>query len=352
MMNQAKKSLTPISKYGRYGLPEYLAKSFPLPSESLNIGPGDDAAVITEENGRMVISTDLLLEGTHFNLVYTPLTHLGYKTVVRGISDIYAMGGIPKHIFIGLGISNRFAAEHIDEFYAGVSKACRKYGCDIAGGDTSASVNGLIISITATGYVKPGKIYRRKGAIENDLICVTGNLGAAYLGLQLLERERHLFESEKGVQPQLAGYEYILERELKPEIPVTTLDKLHESGIPITSMTDICDGLAPSLISICRASSKGCRIFYDKIPIDAESARMAEEFGMEPVTAALSGGDDFEFIFTVPVSSFEALSAVQGISIIGHITSQSEGYKLVLPDQTNVSITSNGWGEEPGGKEK
>ncbi|HNX65738.1 MAG TPA: thiamine-phosphate kinase [Bacteroidales bacterium] len=344
-MTEAKKKLTPISKYGRYGLPEYIAKSFPLPSESLNIGPGDDAAVITEEDGKVVISTDLLLEGTHFNLVYTPLTHLGYKTVVRGISDIFAMGGIPKHIFIGLGVSSRFAAEHIDEFYAGVSKACRKYGCDIAGGDLSASVNGLIISVTATGYVKPGNLLRRKGAIENDLICVTGDLGAAYLGLQLLERERHLFESQKGSQPQLSGYEYLLERELKPEIPVNTLNKLRESGIPVTSMTDICDGLAPSLLSICHASAKGCRIFYDKIPVDDESGKMAEEFGMEPVTAALSGGDDFEFLFTAPVSSFEALQSIPGISIIGHITAESEGYALVLPDQGQVSITSNGWGD-------
>jgi thiamine-monophosphate kinase len=346
-MTEKKKQLTPISKFGRYGLSEYIARSFPLPSESLNIGPGDDAAVITEEEGKIVISTDLLLEGTHFNLVYTPLTHLGYKTVVRGISDIFAMGGIPKHIFIGLGISSRFAAEHIDEFYAGVSKACRKYGCDIAGGDLSSSLNGLIISITATGFVKPGNLARRKGADNNDLICVTGNLGAAYLGLQLLERERHLFETEKSGQPQLSGYEYILERELKPEIPVGMLDQLRESGIPVTSMTDISDGLAPSLISICRASSKGCRIYYDKIPVDAESTKMAEEFGLEPVTAALSGGDDFEFLFTAPVSSFDALQALSGISIIGHITAEANSYALVLPDQSQVRITSNGWGEEP-----
>jgi len=327
-------------------MPEYLAKSFPLPSETLNIGPGDDAAVLTEEEGRILVTTDLLLEGTHFNLIYTPLSHLGYKTVVRGISDIYAMGGVPRHIFIALGISNRFAAEHIDEFYAGVSKACRKYGCDIAGGDLSASVNGLIISVTAMGYVRPDRILRRKGACENDLICVTGDLGAAYLGLQLLERERHLFESDKSSKPQLEGYEYILGRELRPDIPVTTLNKLKDSGIPVSSMTDICDGLAPSLLTICRASSLGCRIFYDKIPVDEESSKMAEEFEMDPVTAVLSGGDDFEFLFTVPVSDFEKLKEIPGISIIGHTTAEPGSYLLTLPDNTEVKITTSGWGDE------
>jgi thiamine-monophosphate kinase len=345
-MMKDQKKLTPISKLGRYGLPEYLAKSFPLPSETLYIGPGDDAAVLIEEEGRTLVSTELLLEGTHFNLIYTPLAHLGYKTVVRGLSDIYAMGGIPRHILIGLGISSRFSAEHIDEFYAGVSKACRKYGCDIAGGDISSSVNGLIISITATGYVRPENILRRSGARENDLICVTGDLGAAYLGLQLLERERQIFESEKSSQPQLTGYEYLLGRELKPEIPVETLTSLKNSGIPITSMTDISDGLAPSLLSVCRASSRGCMIYYDKIPVDAETAKMAEEFEMDPVTSVLSGGDDFEFLFTVPVASFEDLKKIPAISIIGHITPDSGSYILTLPDHNEIKITSSGWGDE------
>lgn len=343
-MEKKEKKLTPISRYGRYGLPEYLAGSFPLPSETLLVGPGDDAAVIGDEEGKMVISTDLLLEGTQFSLVYTPLAHLGYKAVIRGISDIYAMGGTPRHIFIGIGISSRFAAEHIDEFYAGALKACRKYGCDIAGGDTSASVNGLIISVTATGFVKPENLLQRKGSAENDLICVTGDLGAAYLGLQLLERERHLFEKEKGGQPRLEGYEYIISRELKPEIPTDTLDRLRQSNIRVNAMTDICDGLAPSIHALCRASSKGCRIFYNKIPVDAESAKMAEEFEMDPVTAVLSGGDDFEYLFTVPVSEFDAIKDFKDVSIIGHIAPQESGTVLVLPDQSEVEITSNGWG--------
>ena len=345
-MEKKEKKLTPISKLGRYGLAEYLAASFPLPAESLHIGPGDDAAAIIEDDGFTLVSTDLLLEGTHFNLVYTPLTHLGYKTVVRGISDIYAMGGIPKHVLIGLGVSSRFSAEHIDELYAGITKACRKYGCDIAGGDLSSSVNGLIISITATGSVRRDAILRRSDARETDLICVTGDLGAAYMGLQLLERERKVFESGGGSQPQLTGFEYILGRELKPEICTDTLAKLKEDSIVITSMTDICDGLAPSLLSICRASSKGCRIYYEKIPIDAETAKMAEEFEMDPITGVLSGGDDFEFLFTVPVAAFEKVRTVPGISVIGHIVPEPGNYSLVLPDNTEVKITSRGWGEE------
>ena len=344
-MEKEKKKLTPISKMGRYGLVGYLAASFPLPSESLHTGPGDDAAAIIEGDGLTLLSTDMLLEGTHFNLVYTPLSHLGYKTVIRGISDIYAMGGIPKHIMISLGISSRFAAEHIDEIYSGISKACRKYGCDIAGGDLSSSVNGLIINITATGSVKKNSIIKRNGAGINDLICVTGDLGAAYMGLQLLERERHIFESGISGQPQLSGYEYIIGRELKPDLPVMTLAKLAEEKIVITSMTDISDGLAPSLITLCRASSKGCRIYYEKIPIDSETAKMAEEFEMDPVTCVLSGGDDFEFLFTVPVTAIKEIEKISGVSIIGHMTSETGRYTLVLPEQQEISITSGGWGQ-------
>jgi thiamine-monophosphate kinase len=344
-MKQEQKKLTPISKLGRYGLAEYLAASFPLPAESLHIGPGDDAAAIFEDDGMTLVSTDLLLEGTHFNLIYTPLTHLGYKTVVRGIADIYAMGGVPKHILVGLGVSSRFSAEHIDELYAGITKACRKYGCDIAGGDLSSSVNGLIISITATGSVRRDSIIRRSGARDTDLICVTGDLGAAYMGLQLLERERKMFESGSDSEPQLTGFEYILGRELKPEICIDTLAKLKEGGKIISSMTDICDGLAPSLLSICRASSKGCKIYYEKIPIDAETAKMAGEFEMDPMTGVLSGGDDFEFLFTASLNAFESLQTIPGISIIGHIIPEAGNYSLVLPDNTEVKITSTGWGE-------
>ncbi len=344
-MEKEKKNLTPISKLGRYGLSEYLSSSFPLPSETLILGPGDDAAAFTADEEVTLISSDLLLEGTHFNLVYTPLTHLGYKSVIRGISDIYAMGGIPRHLMVNIGIGSRFAAEHIDEIYAGITKACRKYGCDIAGGDLSSSVNGLIISITATGSVRKDRIIRRSGALNNDILCVTGDLGAAYMGLQLLERECHIFESGKGQQPQLTGHEYIIGRELKPEIPVSTLNSLTEESIPISSMTDISDGLAPSLLSLCKASKKGCRLFYDKIPVDTETASMAEEFNMDPVTGVFGGGDDFEFLFTVPVSEYEALSRIKGISMIGHITPDDGIYKLVLPDQQEIDITSRGWGE-------
>jgi len=344
-MEQEKKKLTPISKMGRYGLAEYLAASFPLPSETLLIGPGDDAAVLNDEAGLTLISTDLLLEGTHFNLVYTPLVHLGYKTVIRGISDIYAMGGIPKHILVSLGISSRFSAEHIDELYAGIAKACRKYGCDIAGGDLSSSVNGLIINITSTGTVKRDGLVKRSNAGATDIICVTGDLGAAYMGLQILERERQLFDSGKGEQPQLSGYEYIIGRELKPELPVQILNKLAENKTIISSMTDISDGLAPSLQTLCRASSKGCRIYYEKIPVDTETAKAAEEFEMDPVTGVLSGGDDFEFLFTVPVGSFEELQKIPGISIIGHMTAETGVCTLVLPNHQEVSITSRGWGE-------
>jgi thiamine-monophosphate kinase len=334
---------TPISELGKYGLIERITDGITLINSSTLVGAGDDAAVIDPGGKLTVVSTDLMLEGIHFNLVYTPLKHLGYKAVVRGVSDIYAMNGDPAQLLVSIAISSRFSIEEVDEFYEGVKLACNHYGVDLAGGDTSSSLTGLMIGVTATGTADPARIVRRSGANLNDLICITGNLGAAYMGLQLLERERKLFEKGDVIQPELKGYEYIVGRQLKPEFPVRALDDLTEAGITPTSMIDVSEGVASDLMQICKASGRGCRIFQERIPIDSETERMSEELGIEPLIAALNGGEDYELLFTAGLEEFDRISRIKSISIIGHITEIENGNLLIATNGEQIGLTAQGW---------
>jgi thiamine-monophosphate kinase len=337
---------SPIRRLGKFGLIDHLSEEIKTINKSTISGIGSDSSVIDSGDNYTLVSTDLLLEGIHFNLIYFPLKHLGYKSVIRGISDIYAMNGVPGQILIALGISARFSAGQVDEFYEGVNMACAKYGVDIAGGDITSSLTGMTISVTAIGSVRKNEIVRRSGAKPNDLICVTGDLGAAYMGLQLLERERLIFEKNKGIQPDLTGNDYVLGRQLKPELPVASLVEMAKEGILPGAMIDITDGLASDLMQICKASGTGCRIFNKQIPIDYETSRLAEEFNIDPLIPALNGGDDFELLFTVPLDKYEAVKNLTSIKVIGHITENGSGLFLVGADGTEVELTAQGWRSE------
>ena len=294
-----------INEFGKFGLINHLTENVRAVNDSTITGIGDDSAVIDSGKNLTLVSTDLLLEGIHFNLIYTPLKHLGYKAVIRAISDIYAMNGTPGQVMIALGISSKFNVEQVEEIYEGISLACEKYKVDLVGGDTTSSLTGLTIGVTAVGTVEKNNLIKRDGARANDLICVTGDFGASFMGLQLLERERKLFIKEKVTQPDLSGYEYVIGRQLKPEIPVSTLNELKKEEIKPTSMIDVTDGLASDLLHICKLSGTGCRIFYSKIPIDYETSRLAEEFNIDPMTPALNGGEDYEMLFTFHLNIVE-----------------------------------------------
>jgi thiamine-monophosphate kinase len=342
-MNEPPNSNTPIINLGKIGLIDHLTKNIKPENRSTGNGAGDDAAVIDSGDKYTLVSTDLLLEGIHFNLVYFPLKHLGYKAVIRAISDIYAMNGVPAQLLVALGISSRFSVEQVDEIYEGIAIACKKYNVDLAGGDTTSSLTGLTISVTAIGSAGKDSLVMRDGAKPNDLICVTGDFGASYMGLQLLERERMIFEKNKGIQPDLTGFDYAIGRQLKPEFPVAVLDELHKAEIHPTSMIDVTDGLASDLMQVCRASGTGCRIFNKQIPIDYETSRLAEEFNIDPLIPALNGGDDFELLFTVPLDLFDKIKEAGSVKVIGHITEKGSGNYLVGADGTEVEISAQGW---------
>ncbi len=339
--NQEKK--TSISTLGEFGLIDHLTKDIKLIHKSTVKGVGDDAAVLRYPEDEVVVTTDLLLEGVHFNLIYTPLQHLGYKSVVVNLSDVCAMNAIPQQITVSLGISSRFSLEDIELLYDGISLACKTYGVDLIGGDTSSSMTGLTISITAIGKVKESKVVHRSGAKINDLICVTGDLGASYLGLQLLERERKIFEEGSVSNPHLEGNEYIIGRQLKPEARVDIIKKLQEKNIQPTSMIDISDGLSSDLLHITGQSHCGCQVYTEKIPISEESVKMAQEFNMDPLTAALNGGEDYELLFTVDLSEYENILEMEDVFIIGHIVEIEKGRKLITPDDTAIDIQAQGW---------
>jgi thiamine-monophosphate kinase len=332
-----------ISDLGKFGLIDHFTKKIEPVNSSTVIGTGDDSAAIDSGNNLTLVSADLLLEGIHFNLVYTPLKHLGYKSVIRAISDIYAMNGNPEQILISLGMSSRFSLEQIDDIYEGIYLACEKYKVDVVGGDTTSSLTGLTIGVTAIGTVEKSRVVKRDGAKPNDLICVTGDFGASFMGLQLLERERMLFEKENITQPDLAGFEYVIGRQLKPEFPGSVLKELQKAGIRPTSMIDVTDGLASDLLHICKLSDTGCRIFYSKIPIDYETSRLAEEFNIDPMTPALNGGEDYELLFTIPLEMFENIKLIQSVKIIGHITPSGSGNLIVGNDGSEVEISAQGW---------
>lgn len=340
-MNTTKR--TEISSLGEFGFVERLTKDIkPVNKETVK-GIGDDAAILQfSDDEEVLITTDLFMEGVHFDLTYFPLVHLGYKVVVANISDIYAMNGTPKQITVSLGISRKFCIEDIEELYSGIRLACERYGIDIVGGDTTSSLTGLAISITATGTAPKGTAVRRSTAKETDLICVTGNLGAAYMGLQLLEREK-IATAGKDIQPDFAGKEYILERQLKPEARKEVIEKLRSENIKPTAMMDISDGLASELMHICKQSGVGCRIYEERIPIDYQTAVMAEELNLNVITCALGGGEDYELLFTVPIADHEKVAAMKDVRVIGHIVSDTMGLALITRDGVEMQLRAQGW---------
>lgn len=336
-------SETEISTLGEFGLIEAMTRDFKVKNASTLRGVGDDCAVLDYANKKTLVTTDLLLEGIHFDLTYTPLKHLGYKAVAVNLSDIYAMNGTPRQITVSLGISKRFTIEHINELYAGIYSACERYGVDLVGGDTSASVTGLLISITCIGDADENEIVYRNGAHDTDLICVSGDLGAAYMGLQLLERERVASAGQSDFQPDFAGREYLLERQLKPEPRADVIAELRELGIKPTAMMDVSDGLSSELLHICKQSNVGCRVYENRIPIDYQTAVMAEELNMNLVTAAMNGGEDYELLFTVPLTDHEKVEQMKTARLIGHITKSELGAYMVTRDDAEMEIRAQGW---------
>ena len=335
---------TEISDLGEFGLIERLTKEFPIRHPQTVKGVGDDAAVLSFGEKEVLVTTDLLLEGIHFDVRYVPLKHLGYKAAVVNFSDIYAMNGTPRQITVSIGLSSRFTVEHVEQIYAGIRLACEVYGVDLVGGDTSASVSGLVISITCIGDAAKENIVYRSGAKETDLICVSGDLGAAYMGLQLLERENRVAAGAgKDFTPDFSGKEYILERQLKPEARKDIVEELGKAGIVPTSMMDVSDGLSSELLHICKASGVGCRVYEDRIPIDYQTACMAEELNMNLVTAAMNGGEDYELLFTVPLADKDKIEKMKGVSMIGYVTKPELGAALVSRDGNEIPIRAQGW---------
>ena len=334
---------TEISTLGEFGLIRHLTKDMTTNQPSTKKGIGDDAAVLNFGTKRTLITTDLLLEGVHFNLEYVPLKHLGYKAAVVNFSDIYAMNATPTQITVSLGISKRFSVEDLEELYSGIRLACERYNVDLVGGDTSASMTGLTISITCLGTAAAKDIVYRNGAKPNDLICVTGNLGTAYMGLQLLERERIVMQANENATPTFEGREYLLERQLKPEARHDIIAKLREAGIKPTAMMDISDGLSSELMHICTQSNVGCCVFEDKLPIDYQAAALAEEMNLNIVTCALNGGEDYELLFTCSLDDYEKLIPIEDVYLIGHITKPEHGINLIGRNGEEISLKAQGW---------
>lgn len=334
---------TEIATLGEFGLIERLTKDIQLTQKTSIKGVGDDAAVIDNANKKTLVATDILLEGVHFDLTYVPLKHLGYKAAVVNFSDIYAMNGTPQQIVVSLGISNRFCVEDLEALYEGLKQACKIYDVDLVGGDTSSSLTGLTINVTCIGYAEENQIVYRNGAQNSDLIFVSGDLGAAYMGLQLLEREKLVFDGQPDFQPDFAGKEYLLERQLKPEARKDIVKLLAENHIKPTAMIDISDGLASDMLHICKQSKAGCTIYEERIPIDYQTALMAETFNINVITAAMNGGEDYELLFTVPLSLYDQVSALPGIHLIGHITPEENGCNLITRDGQEMQLRAQGW---------
>ncbi len=337
-----KEQVTQLSDLGEFGLIERLTKNIKLKNSSSIKGIGDDAAVIAGGELYKVVTTDMLTEGIHFDLMYTPLKHLGYKAVIVNLSDIYAMNATPAQITVSISVSSKFSVEALEELYEGIKLACENYGVDLIGGDTVSSMTGLTISVTAIGEVKKEDITYRSGAQENDLICVSGDLGGSFLGLQVLEREMDIYEKDNSIQPDLEGYDYILERQLKPEARKDIIESLREAGIKINSMIDISDGLSSELTHICKESKCGCQVYPEKIPIHPETEEKAKEFEMEGLVSALHGGEDYELLFTVPLTEYEKIEKMKGISIIGNITKGNKAI-LVTGEGEGIELVAEGW---------
>jgi thiamine-monophosphate kinase len=334
---------TEISSLGEFGLIDHLTKNFEIQNASTIVGIGDDAAVIDHYGKQTVITNDLLIEGVHFDLMYTPLKHLGYKSVVVNLSDIYAMNAMPTHIVLGLAFSNRFSVEALDEFYEGVFAACEKYGVDLVGGDTSTSQKGFIISCTAIGEVAPGKQVKRSGAQKGDLLCVSGDLGGAFLGLTLLEREKQIFLENPKVQPDLEGEKYVVGRMLKPEARKDIVDFLAQNDINPTSMIDISDGLSSEILHLCKHSECGVVLYEEKIPISEDSKMAAYKFHLDPTACALSGGEDYELLFTISQDDYDKITLSEQISVVGYITEPEAGAHIITKGGNKHPVTAQGW---------
>jgi len=342
-----------ISELGEFGLIRRLTEELKIENPTTMKGVGDDCAVLSPTEGtQTLVTTDLLMEGVHFDLMYVPLKHLGYKAVMVNLSDIYAMNGTPRQITVSLAISKKFTVEDIEQLYDGMKLACEKHHVDIVGGDTTSSLTGLAISITAVGEALPQDIVYRNGAKETDLICVSGNLGASYMGLQLLEREKAVYDAQiknekikikNDFQPDFSGYEYLLERQLKPEARRDIIEALAKANIRPTSMMDISDGLSSELMHICTQSKVGCRVYEDRIPLDYQTAAMAEEMNMNVTTCALNGGEDYELLFTVPLSQNDAVNELEDVKVIGYITKESLGKVLICKDGSEFELKAQGW---------
>jgi len=338
-----KKAEETIASLGEFGLIERLTGEIKICQGSTLKGVGDDAAVIASGKEGLVVTTDMLLEGVHFNLMYMPLKYLGYKSVVVNLSDVYAMNATPRQITVSIGISAKYSLSMVEELYQGIHLACEKYGVDLVGGDTTSSLTGMVISITAIGSAPLEDIVYRSGARPNDLLCVSGDLGGAYMGLQLLERENEVFKVNQRMQPQLEGYDYILQRQLKPEARGDVIDILKKMDIRPHSMIDISDGLSSEILHICKASRTGCRLYEDKIPIDSQTKEMALEMNINPLVAALNGGEDYELLFTIPVTDFEKIKGDPDITVIGHMTSEDEGAMLVTGSGALIPLVAQGF---------
>ncbi|MDR2814415.1 MAG: thiamine-phosphate kinase [Prevotellaceae bacterium] len=332
-----------ISELGEFGLIDRLAKKIQLRNASTVKGVGDDAAVVASGSARSLLATDMLLEGIHFDLTYVPLKHLGYKAAVVNFSDIYAMNGFPKQMVVSLGISKRFSVENIEELYDGMLLACERHGVDMVGGDTSASLTGLTIGVSVLGECEPDKVVYRSGAKPTDLICITGSLGSAYMGLLLLEREKKVFEANPDAAPQLAGYEQIIGQYLKPEANRDAILNLREAGVTPTAMIDISDGLASDMLQICKQSGVGAHLYLDKIPIARQCLDMAKEMNFDAVTAALNGGEDYELLFTVPLSLHDRVKDFGRVDVIGHIVEAEKGALLIPPNGEPVRLQAQGF---------
>ena len=338
-----KKERTAIAELGEFGLINHLTQAFKIQHETSIKGVGDDAAVLDFSGKQMLISTDLLLEGVHFDLAYVPLMHLGFKAVQVNLSDIYAMNGIATQITFSIGLSSKFPLEAVEEIYKGIELACNKFNIDLIGGDTSTSKQGLVISVTSIGYADKADICYRDGAQEGDLLCVSGDLGGAYVGLQILEREKQIFLENPQVQPDLEGKDYIIERQLKPEGRRDIVDLLAQMKIKPTSMIDVSDGLASEILHICTQSEKGCTLYEEKIPIDPMTYETARELGLDPTVCALNGGEDYELLFTIKQTDYEKLKNDVDISIIGHITDKNSGCKMVSKSNVVHELKAQGW---------
>ena len=344
MFENKNQELTPISTLGEFGLIKHLTQFFPVENASTELGVGDDAAIINAEGKKILVSTDMFTEGVHFNLGYTPLKHLGYKVVVAGISDIAAMNAVPTQIMISVAVSNRFPVEALEEIYAGIQLACRRYKVDLVGGDTTSSQTGLVINVTAVGLESSEKIISRNGAKPNDLLVVTGDLGGAYMGLQILEREHSVYLKNPNMQPEMEGYDYILERQLKPEARTDIKGILEELGVKPTSMIDVSDGLASEVLHLSDRSKVGFRIYEEKIPMDELTISTADEFNLNPVMTALNGGEDYELLFTISQSDFDKIKNNPDFTIIGHAVEEEQGNYLVLRGSNELAeLTAQGW---------